>query len=56
MIIESSDQVPRTTLFKRFPVPKNFGLAPQSRIGPGKTWLAQGACHAGALALVGRAS
>src|SRR5690606_18614303 len=36
MIIESSEQVPRTRLFKRFPVPKNFGLAPQSRIQQGK--------------------
>ncbi|HEX7072621.1 MAG TPA: succinate dehydrogenase iron-sulfur subunit [Hyphomicrobiaceae bacterium] len=38
MIIESSEQVPRTRLFKRFPVPKNFGLAPQSRIQQGKRW------------------
>ena len=32
MIIESSDQVPRATLLKRFPVPRNFGVAPESRI------------------------
>jgi succinate dehydrogenase / fumarate reductase iron-sulfur subunit len=38
MIIESSDQTPRTTLLKRFPIPKNLGLAPQSRIERGKTW------------------
>jgi len=35
MIIESSNQVPRATLLKRFPVPKNFGVAPESRIGKG---------------------
>ena len=38
MIVESSDQVPRTTLLKRFPVPRNFGVAPESRIGRGKAW------------------
>ncbi len=38
MIIESSDQVPRATLLKRFPVPRNFGVAPESRIERGKTW------------------
>src|SRR5579872_3619428 len=38
MIIESSDQVPRATLLKRFPVPRNFGVAPESRIDRGKTW------------------
>jgi succinate dehydrogenase / fumarate reductase iron-sulfur subunit len=38
MIIDSSDQVPRTTFLKRFPVPKNFGVAPESRIGRGKAW------------------
>jgi len=38
MIIDSSDQVPRATLLKRFPVPRNFGVAPESRIGPGKIW------------------
>lgn len=40
MIIESSDQVPRTTLLKRFPVPRNFKVAPESRIGRGRTWTA----------------
>src|SRR6202140_4548088 len=40
MIIESSDQMPRATLLKRFPVPRNFGVAPGSRIGRGKTWSA----------------
>lgn len=40
MIIESSDQVPRTTLLKRFPVPENFKVAPESRIGRGKKWAA----------------
>ena len=38
MIINSSDQVPRTTLLKRFPIPRNFGVNPESRIGRGKTW------------------
>lgn len=38
MIIKSSDQVPRTTLLKRFPVPKNFGVALESRIEAGKIW------------------
>ena len=38
MIIESSDQVPRATLLKRFPVPRNFGVTPESRIGRGKLW------------------
>jgi len=40
MIITASDQVPRATLFKRFPVPRNFGVAPESRIGLGKAWAA----------------
>src|SRR5713101_1031677 len=35
-IIESSDQVPRAMLLKRFPVPRNFGMAPQSRIAQGR--------------------
>ena len=38
MIIKSSDQVPRATLLKRFPIPRNFGVTPESRIGRGKTW------------------
>ena len=42
MIIKSSDQVPRTTLLKRFPIPRNFGVTPESRIGRGKTWPAPG--------------
>jgi hypothetical protein len=40
MIIESSDQVPRATLFKRFPMPRNLGVGPESRIDRGKTWAA----------------
>ena len=40
MIIKSSDQVPRATLLKRFPIPRNFGVAPKSRIARGKAWLA----------------
>ena len=35
---KSSDQVPRATLLKRFPVPRNFGVTPESRIGRGKMW------------------
>ena len=42
MIIKSSDQVPRTTLLKRFPIPRNFGVTPELRIGRGKTWPASG--------------
>jgi succinate dehydrogenase / fumarate reductase, iron-sulfur subunit len=42
MIIKSSDQVPPTTLLKRFPIPRNFGVTPESRIGRGKTWPALG--------------
>src|SRR5665213_2721933 len=38
MIIESSDQVPRITLLKRFPVPRNFKVTPESRIEKGRTW------------------
>jgi succinate dehydrogenase iron-sulfur subunit len=38
MLIKSSDQLPSVTLLKRFPVPRNFGVAPSSRIARGKTW------------------
>jgi len=38
LIIRSSSQVPRATLLKRFPVPKNFGLSEGSRIQRGRTW------------------
>jgi succinate dehydrogenase / fumarate reductase iron-sulfur subunit len=38
VIIRSSDQVPRVTVLKRFPVPKNFGVAPDSRIEQGRAW------------------
>lgn len=37
-IIRSSDQLPRMTVLKRFPLPRNFGLAAESRIKPGRTW------------------
>lgn len=40
MIIESSAQVSHTTFLKRFPIPKNFGVAPESQIGRGKAWSA----------------
>jgi hypothetical protein len=38
MLIKSSDQLPSVTLLKRFPVPRNFGVSPSSRIERGKTW------------------
>ena len=38
MIIRSSDEVPRTTVLRRFPVPRNFGVAAGSRIKRGHTW------------------
>ena len=38
MIITSSNQTPAATILKRFPVPRNFGVSPESRIQPGRTW------------------
>ncbi|MGX9981584.1 succinate dehydrogenase iron-sulfur subunit [Methylobacterium fujisawaense] len=38
LIVESSDQVSRSSLFARFPVPRNFGLPPGSRIERGRAW------------------
>src|SRR6185295_3939409 len=38
LIIRSSDQVPKTTLLERFPVPRNFGVLPRSRVERGRTW------------------
>ncbi len=38
MTIRSSDEVPRVTLLKRFPVPRNFGVTPESRIKRGRMW------------------
>jgi succinate dehydrogenase / fumarate reductase, iron-sulfur subunit len=40
MIIDSSDEVPRVTLLKRFPVPRNFGVSAESRVERGKIWSA----------------
>ena len=40
MIIRSSNQMPRTTLLKRFPLPRNFGVTSESRIELGRTWRA----------------
>ena len=40
MIIHSSGQVPRATWFKRFPLPSNFGVSPESRIQRGRMWSA----------------
>ena len=42
LIVDSPDQAPRGTLLERFPVPRNFGVNPESRIGRGKTWPAPG--------------
>lgn len=39
-IVRSSDQVPKHPLLKRFPVPRNFGVTPGSRIEGGRTWAA----------------
>jgi succinate dehydrogenase / fumarate reductase iron-sulfur subunit len=38
VIIRSADQVPRTTLLKRFPMPRNLGVSPESRIVKGRQW------------------
>jgi hypothetical protein len=38
LIIRSLDQVPRVTALKRFPVPRNFGVSPESRIKRERTW------------------
>ena len=38
MITRSSAEVPRTTVLERFPVPRNLGVAPESRIKRGRTW------------------
>ncbi len=38
MIIRSSEQQPRRTALKRFPVPINFGLSDCSRVNPGRSW------------------
>lgn len=43
MIIRSSNQVPRTTWFKRFPVPRNLGVSAPSRIARGRSWPAPAA-------------
>jgi len=41
MIIESSKQVSRNHLFKRFPIPTNFGVTKESRVDRGKAWPVQ---------------
>ncbi len=40
MIIRSSNQVSHITALKRFPVPRNFGVSPESRIEQRRTWRA----------------
>lgn len=41
MTIRSSDEVPRVTVLKRFPIPRNFGVSPESRIKRGRRWPAK---------------
>ena len=38
MIVDRSDQVPRLKWPRRFPVPRDFGVAKTSRIVEGKSW------------------
>ena len=38
MIIESSEQVSRFSWLKRFPIPRNFKVTPESRIETGRKW------------------
>lgn len=38
MLIKSSNQLPRRTLLKRFPVPSRFKTSPISRVGAGQNW------------------
>ncbi len=38
MLIRSSNQMPRVTLLKRFPLPRTFGVTPDSRIERGRSW------------------
>ena len=40
MIIRSSNQLPRATVFERFPVPRSLGVSPESRVERGRTWAA----------------
>lgn len=40
LLIESSDQLPAATMLKRFPLPRNFGVSKDSRIGKGNHWSA----------------
>ncbi|MCB1838836.1 MAG: succinate dehydrogenase iron-sulfur subunit [Alphaproteobacteria bacterium] len=40
LIINSSEEVSGRLALKRFPVPRNFGVAPGSRIERGRTWTA----------------
>jgi succinate dehydrogenase / fumarate reductase iron-sulfur subunit len=37
-IVHSSNEVPRRTFLRRFPVPRDFGVEPASRITRGRTW------------------
>ena len=37
-LMSSSNQVPRLTVLKRFPLPRNFGVSSELRIERGRTW------------------
>src|SRR5689334_3567912 len=37
-MVHTSSEVSRATLMKRFPVPRNFAVGPESRIERGRTW------------------
>lgn len=43
MIVRSSDEAPRARLMKRFPLPRNLGVSPESRIEQGREWPIAGA-------------
>ena len=40
MLIRSSNQLPSVNAMKRFPLPRNFNVSPESRIERGKSWSA----------------
>src|SRR5687768_10975334 len=40
MLIRSTTQLPRITALRRFPLPRNFNVSPESRIERGKSWTA----------------
>jgi len=38
VIVSTSNQQPRVTVLKRFPLPRDLGVSAESRIEPGRTW------------------